>query len=623
MADLPAAGEGVTSGNMLNRRLRQALSPGAVYYWLAFAFFVVVFGVIPLSIYAHSGDDWEFPYYQTLYIPLFGLILCLAMFLVIRLIALVHAGTAAAVACALFCLGVFLLLAHVYAPIQIGPLDGSEMESEEPLQYTLIEIAILAVALVAFFQLRRGRGLGIASLFSLALSLVGAGYVGALAFADRAALSAAGSPDASAPTRGSSRIQGNVYHIVLDAMQTDAFLLALERAARAGSFEGFELFENNVSNYITTVPSSASYLSGSFYKGGDFDDWAREGRSRGLLRALSDRGYRVWMYAPFAYWQSRVVDHFRHNVGIYEETIGLAPAGLYDLLHIWLASLAPNPLTDEALSDAEGLRDWLFELITEKPRPLSIQQGLHPYSGVMMLRRLLRDEERRAPEGQYVYAHAALPHAPWVFDRNCHYVGNEAGRRDRAQRRQAYLAQAECAVTLVTDFLEALKRLGRYDLSTVVVHADHGQRIRFADAPRASRTLDMPDSILLSSVNALLMIKRPHARGPLQIKTTPTQLIDLFPTILDILGLEAAHDLSGRSVYSIRDDEQRDARFGFDPTKKHGHDLVEIRIEDQRDLPNSQLTVLGPAADPATWRGQADGAVTLGRPEVTSQDRAR
>jgi Sulfatase len=623
MADLPATSEGVRSGSMPDQRLRQALSPGPVYYWLAFALFAVVFLIIPLSIYAHSGDDWEFPYYQTLYIPLFGLIVCLATFLVIRLIALVHAGTAAGLACALFCLGLFLLLAHVYAPIQIGPLDGSEMESEEPLRYTLIEIALLAVALVAFLQLRRGRGLGIASLFSLALTLVGVGYVGALAVADRADLSAAGTPDASAGKRGSSRIQGNVYHIVLDAMQTDAFVLALERAARAGSFEGFELFENNVSNYITTVPSSASYLSGSFYKGGDFDDWARDARSsRGLPRALSDRGYRVWMYAPFAYWQSRYVDHFRHNVGIYEEAIGLAPAGLYDLLHVWLASLAPNPLTDEALSDAEGLRDGLFELITEKPRPLSIQQGLHPSSGAMMLRRLVRDEERRAPEGQYVYAHAALPHAPWVFDRNCRYVGNEAGR-DSAQRRQAYLEQAECAVTLVADFLEALKRLGRYEPSTVVVHADHGQRIRFADRARESRTLDTPDAILLSSINALLMIKRPRAKGPLAIKQTPTQLVDLFPTILDILDLKAARGLVGKSVYSIAEGERREARFGFDPREKHGHDLVEVRIEDQMDLPNSQLTVLGPATDPATWRDRADGALTFDRPEAASQDQAR
>jgi hypothetical protein len=507
------------------------------------------------------------------------------------------------------------LLAHVYAPIQIGPLDGSEIESEEPLRYTLIEIGLLAAALAGFFQLRRGRGLTIASLFSLALTLVGAGYVGALAFADRDPAETE-TPAALAPPPGSSAIRGNVYHIVLDAMQTDAFALALERAARAGSFEGFELFENNVSNYITTVPSSASYLSGSFFKGGDFDGWARKARtSRGLPAALSERGYKVWMYAPFAYWQSRYVDHFRHNVSLYEEEIGLAPAGLYDLLHIWLASLAPNPLTDEALSDVEGLRDWLFELATGKPRPLSIQQGLHPYSGAMMLRRLVLDEARRAPDGQYVYAHAALPHAPWVFDRTCRYVGNPRARRDAAQRREAYLGQSECAVTLAAEFVDVLKRLGRYDSSTVVVHADHGQRIWFADRARESRTLGTPDAFLLSSVNALLMIKRPYAKGPLQFRQTPTQLVDLFPTIMDILNLEATHDPTGRSVYALRDDEPREALFGFDPTKKHGHDLVEVRIENQKDLPNSELTVLGPAADPATWRSQVAGAA-----KVTSHD---
>jgi len=603
---------------MLKSHFRQAFSPGPVYYWLAFAFFVVVFGIIPLSIYAHSGDDWGFPYYQTLYISVLGLTVCLATFIGIRLIALVHVGTAAAVACALFCLGVFLLLAHVYAPIQIGPLDGSEIESEESLRYTLVEIGLLAVALVVFFQLRHGRVRIVATLFSLALTLVGAGYVGALAFADRQDPLKAdppGTKKALAPARGSSQIQGNVYHIVLDAMQTDAFLLALKGGSGAGDFEGFELFKNNVSNYITTVPSSASYLSGSLFRGGDFDVWAREARSsRGLLAVLSDRGYQVWMYAPFAYWQSKYVDHFRHNVRIYEEEIGLAPAGLYDLLHIWLASLAPNPLTDEALSDVEGLRGWLFELLTGKSRPLSIQQGLHPYSGAMMLRRLVREEELRAPDGQYVYAHAALPHAPWVFDRDCQYVGNPgAGRRDLGQRREAYLGQAECAVTLAAEFLESLKRLGRYDSSMVVVHADHGQRIRFADGARDSRTLDTPDATLLSSVNALLMIKRPHAKGPLEIKETPTQLVDLFPTILDILDLEAAHDPSGKSVYSIRDDEQREARFGFDPAKKHGHNLVEVRIEDQKDLPNSKLTVLGPAISPATL-------ARTGRPRRPSDD---
>jgi arylsulfatase A-like enzyme len=132
-----------------------------------------------------------------------------------------------------------------------------------------------------------------------------------------------------------------------------------------------------------------------------------------------------------------------------------------------------------------------------------------------------------------------------------------------------------------------------------------------------------PDPILLSSVNALLMSKRPHANGPLEVRNTPTQLVDLFPTILDILDVEAAHDPTSRSAYSIREDEQRETRFAFNPTKKHGHNLVEVRIEDQKNLQNSRLTVLGPATDPATWRGQVDSAAIPDRPDDTLRDQRR
>lgn len=50
--------------------------------------------------------------------------------------------------------------------------------------------------------------------------------------------------------------------------------------------------------------------------------------------------------------------------------------------------------------------------------------------------------------------------------------------------------------------------------------------------------------------------------------------------------------------------EKREARFAFDPNRKYGHDFVEVRIEDQTDLHNSKLSVLGPATDPASWYAQ-------------------
>ena len=134
---------------------------------------------------------------------------------------------------------------------------------------------------------------------------------------------------------------------------------------------------------------------------------------------LSEAGYQVWMYSPFPTWNNQYTDHFWYNVDIYEEDLGFADAGFYDLIHIWLASLAPNFLTNEALPVAAALRDWIFVTLTGKARPLSISKGLHPYAGMTMLRRLARDEHLRPVDGQYVYAHAALPHAPFVLDEDC------------------------------------------------------------------------------------------------------------------------------------------------------------------------------------------------------------
>jgi Sulfatase len=583
-------------------RRQPLLAPGGRYYLLALAFFVAVFAMIPFSIFADASDDWGFPYYQMLYIPALGLVLCVATFVAIRLLALVHAGAAATLACILFCIGVLLLLGHVYAPVKLGPLDGSAMISQEPVLDTIIEAVAAAGFLLLLPALVRGRGVTAAAAFSLALTVVALGYAGVFAYNYHL-----NARTPKVPVAAAGALTGNVYHLVLDTLQTDAFLAALDDGGLRDEFAGFELFENNISNYITTVGSSASYFTGQYYRGGDYKEWTHRWRDgdRGLLSTLSERGYQVWMYSPFPTWNNQYTDHFWYNVDIYEQDAGFADSGLYDLIHIWLASLAPNVLTNEALPVAARLRDRIFVVLTGKARPLSIREGLHPYAGMMMLRRLLREEEQRPADGQYVYAHAALPHGPFVLDRDCRYVGKR-GRGDRARQQQAYLHQTQCALRLVTAFFDELRRLGRFRTATIVLHADTGHGLGFmgaAEARDGPRTLGVRDRRLLSSINALLMIKPPDAAGPLKVSAAPTQLVDLYPTLLAILGLEPSYPPDGRSVYSVRPDERRDARFGFDPNDKQGGDIVEVRVEQPTDLTRSPLTVLGPAASPTTWAG--------------------
>ena len=223
----------------------------------------------------------------------------------------------------LFCLGVFLLLAHVYAPIQIGPLDGSETESAEPSAYSLIELALLAAVIWIFIQLCDGprpphrRRCSRSPCSSSASAMRACWRSRDGAGADPAARGGAGRRP---PRRGAPDIAGNVYHIVLDR-DADRRLPrgSRELAARPRSFDGFDLFENNIANYISTLPSSASYLSGTLYKSGDYKSWVRGWHDRGLFATVADRGYETFVYAPFDHWDDRHIDHFRFNIDIYEE----------------------------------------------------------------------------------------------------------------------------------------------------------------------------------------------------------------------------------------------------------------------------------------------------------------
>ena len=113
-------------------------------------------------------------------------------------------------------------------------------------------------------------------------------------------------PQAVHPTSSA----GNVYHIVLDAMQTDAFLLALEKNQLAQDFSGFTVYRNNMANYLVTTLSLPSYITGTFYHKGNLKGWQMSWPDRSLFKRLSDENFRTSMYTPRENWNNRYVDRF-------------------------------------------------------------------------------------------------------------------------------------------------------------------------------------------------------------------------------------------------------------------------------------------------------------------------
>jgi hypothetical protein len=527
----------------------------------------------------------------------------------------------------------------VYAPVAIGPLDGGETRSDEPLAYTLLEAVLLVGAIFLAHRLWRARGLRAAGIFVGALWLVGLGYLLATLWpAEKAgaeALQAQTSSRSLSPA-GSCGAEGNVYHIVLDGLATDAFLAVIDRKGWTEKFDGFDLFFNNISNYLITMNSMTSYLTGKFYHSGNIQEW-RKFQAEDLFRHLAESGFDIWMYAPKSHWNNVYVDVFRSNVGVYRERIGALEGELYEFLSVWLTSLAPNLLTNEAIPVAANLAGYLFAPLTatrwrdqdrlKGHRPDDAaglrQTGFHPVASALLLEQVTRDEPARRASCQYVHAHALLPHDPFVVDGRCRYAGKWRDRPKKVSGNQACLQQTECTLRKVTGFLRALKRLHRHDTATIVLHGDHGswQRFRTSRGRSDAEVLGKPGAVLLERAQALLMIKRPHARHRLAVLERPTQLVDVYPTVFDVLGLELPPaDVHGRSVYAAAA-APREARFALDPKQSTGPDLIEVRIDDPDDLATSGLTVVGPAIDPTLWREEIRRAAETVPSAISSRSR--
>ena len=406
-------------------------------------------------------------------------------------------------------------------------------------------------------------------------------------------------------------IRGNVYHIVLDEMQTDIARIFLEERNIYKHFNGFTMFEKNVSNYLYTDASLPSYMTGSLYKFGDFQEWKSRYKEQGLIKELYDSGYNISFFSARRSHCTPKVSECNYIDDIFEQVTISKNAYYKDFIQIWFSRLLPNYFTSQALAIGKTLSVNILRLtgLESKKIPFSIREGKEPFSSVLMFEKLIKSEENRPSDGQYIYAHAILPHGPYVI--------NSSGKYDpglRGKGTSGYYEQVKCAFNLTIRFIEELKRLGRYDKSTIIIHADtgHGHRgfIKKVGA-KLIGTVDKPNEEkkrpffndqgrktadwLLSRTMALLMIKPANLNDGFIKSDRRSQLIDLLPTILDLIGIEHSNcEIDGFSLFGKRFPEDRSAHFFYWwPPNKTNSDIMRIDILDQDKLWLSPITTEG------------------------------
>lgn len=304
--------------------------------------------------------------------------------------------------------------------------------------------------------------------------------------------------------------KGNVLVLILDSLQSDIFEEVLEtRPLLREQLDGFRYYRHASSNSPTTYLSVPTIHSGQVY---DPDRSAAEFyqeaiHEHSVLNRFVAAGYRVSYAMGAGNCPKAVVDCVgtaelaRSRVrGAVEDASQLIDLGIYRVL--------PDGLRRAVLEGGRG--------------PLGAIAGRAWLTGrseteVAALERVVSSSTVTDSPSTAKMIHTMVTHPPFVLRADCS-VG------ERGLDRAAAILQATCAFRHVAALLQRLKALGVYDVSSIVIAADHGYGL---ETRFAADIHDRRFRRRVGAFNPLVLVKPARSRSPLETSDAPIELADL------------------------------------------------------------------------------------------------
>ncbi len=233
------------------------------------------------------------------------------------------------------------------------------------------------------------------------------------------------------------------------------------------------------------------------------------------------------------------------------------------------------------------------------------------------------------------YLHVNLPHAPWEYlPSGQTHVAADAGRNPRGlegnawsehgehalRGHQLHLLQVGYADRLLGEWMAAMRDLGVFDDTLIVVVSDHG--VSF-EPGQPWRSVTAENHVELMAIP--LFIKAPAQREG-RIFDHNVETIDLLPTLADLLDVELPWAVDGASALDPNVEpraEKAIAKFGYSRTLRFPAEL-----EDWPRALSARIARTGTGDDwdrfysvgpKAGWIGRRVGAeIPLGEPDAST-----
>ncbi len=374
--------------------------------------------------------------------------------------------------------------------------------------------------------------------------------------------------------------RGNLIHLLPDGFQGDVVREVLEtNPDLAERFRGFTLYTNHVGLYQGTAPALYTMLIGAPYD-------LREGYSQRLVaprfedwsypRMLAHHGYRL-DYVPIS------------PIVCLEEADSCHPRPFGDMK---ARALKREPSTDAMYS----LR-LIADLSLFRLSPMYLKEKIYD-EGYWFLADTTLDGSSPWPDPVirewtenmhliddrpvYKWHHFVGTHIPARCDRDCQL------QRGLEHLREHYVDQAYCVLGDIAALLARLDEAGIYDQTAMVISGDHGHNIAPDDISGPPLNSSLYEG-LQGSARPAFLIKERDSRAPLRYSDLPTSLVDIAPTALALVGIEAEQ----LSVFDLRTELPRKRLFS---------PYSISRLWNEAPVPHSVYEVDGPANDPGRWK---------------------
>lgn len=163
---------------------------------------------------------------------------------------------------------------------------------------------------------------------------------------------------------------------------------------------------------------------------------------------------------------------------------------------------------------------------------------------------------------------------------------------------RAYLASTSFVDSQVGRVLQALRESGQAENTVVALVSDHGWHL-------GEKEISGKNSLWEPSTRVPMMIAAPGRPGGARCGR-PVELVDLYPTLIDLCRLPGKDDLDGRSVTPLL--EKPDGRWPWPAITTHGPDNHAVRTERWRYIryADGSEELYDLVRDPREWNNLAD-----------------